>query len=189
MGYQTIHHHGQRATLGELAGLGYLPDGLDFAGALTFVNIPDLVDAGARSGRLPRDVMDAPGVSALPLMRTRQRPSEGPSWSSWSSTEEAASDEATVAALGVDLLRVPAGASFPPHTHPGHHLLYCVKGRGSFTYAGRILTVEPGDLMLALANVPHAVGAPFGDDHYLLSFGAPHRHVSAADRMTVIDGG
>ncbi|KAA9381412.1 cupin domain-containing protein [Microbispora cellulosiformans] len=84
--------------------------------------------------------------------------------------------------LGADVLWVPAGARFPVHTHPGHHLLYCVSGSGTITIAARTYDVRPGDIYMVDGQVPHAVGA--GDeDHVLLSIGAPHKPIESPDRM------
>lgn len=86
--------------------------------------------------------------------------------------------------LGVDLLYVPPGKSFPYHVHPGHHLLLCVGGSGTITFADRVNEVRPGDLYMIEASVPHAVGAAEdGPGHWLMSFGSPHKRVDAHDRM------
>jgi quercetin dioxygenase-like cupin family protein len=90
--------------------------------------------------------------------------------------------------LGADLLYVPAGKAFPYHVHPGHHLLYCVAGAGTITYAGKVNKVRPGDLYMIEASVPHGVGAdPDGPGHWLISFGSPHTRVDSHDRMEEVD--
>lgn len=86
-------------------------------------------------------------------------------------------------ALGVDLIRLEAGQSFPPHTHPGHHCLLVVQGRGSVTVDGKVHVTMPGDLYVVDGGVLHSVGAI--DDHVVASFGVPHRMPDAEDRMTV----
>ena len=87
--------------------------------------------------------------------------------------------------LGVDLLHVPAHSRFPLHHHPGHHLLYVLKGQGTFTLDGTVYATAPGDLMMIEGSVPHAVGASF-EDHVLLAFGSPHTPLDSPRRMTVI---
>lgn len=115
----------------------------------------------------------AEGVTAAPLYRTAEHGHHAPG-------DDPLRKDARL--LGVDLLYVPPHASFPPHVHPGHHLLYVVKGAGTFTYDETVITTQPGDLYLALGGVPHAVGAD-ADGHWLLSFGAPHKHVASLERM------
>lgn len=88
--------------------------------------------------------------------------------------------------LGVDLLRLGPGESFPLHTHPGHHCLLVVRGQGTVTFDGTVYPTRPGDLYLVDGEVPHAVGAGAMDAHYILAFGAPHTHVDDPDRMTVV---
>lgn len=87
--------------------------------------------------------------------------------------------------FGVDLLDIPANARFPLHTHPGHHLLYCLRGVGTFTLAGTVYEVRPGDLMMVEGEVPHAVGSG-PDGHVILAFGAPHTPLGSPHRMAVI---
>jgi quercetin dioxygenase-like cupin family protein len=86
--------------------------------------------------------------------------------------------------IGADLLRVPAGSGFVPHTHPGHHVLVVVGGRGTITYGGAIYETTAGEVYLIEGEVPHAVGAI--TDHVILAVGAPHRKVDSEDRMTPV---
>lgn len=87
---------------------------------------------------------------------------------------------------GIDLLVVEPDAAFPIHTHAGHHMLYVVAGEGSVMYEGKVYPTRSGDFVVIEAEVIHNVAAgPSGQ--YLLAFGAPHRHVHAADRMTVVE--
>ncbi|HVV09853.1 cupin domain-containing protein [Amycolatopsis sp.] len=85
--------------------------------------------------------------------------------------------------VGADLLRVPAGSGFVPHTHPGHHVLV-VAGVGTITYDGRIHETRAGQVYLVEGAVAHAVGAI--TDHVILAVGAPHQAVDAEDRMAPV---
>lgn len=87
--------------------------------------------------------------------------------------------------LGLDLIQVPAGEGFSPHTHPGDHLLIAVAGHGTVTVDGVIYPTRAGQVYMVEGAVPHAVGAI--TDHCLLAVGAPHRAIDAADRMTLTD--
>lgn len=86
--------------------------------------------------------------------------------------------------LGVDILHVPAGEGFAPHTHPGDHLLFVLGGYGTITVEGTILRTAPGQVYMIEGAVPHAVGAI--TDHVLLSVGAPHRPLESLERQALI---
>ncbi len=86
--------------------------------------------------------------------------------------------------IGADLIRLPRGAGFPPHTHPGHHVLVVVAGKGTITYGGRIYPTEAGEIYLVEGEVSHAVGAI--TDHVILAVGAPHMPVDSHRRMAVV---
>lgn len=86
--------------------------------------------------------------------------------------------------LGVDAIRLPAGSGFAPHTHPGHHILIAIAGKGAITYDGKIYGTVAGQVYLVEGAVPHAVGAI--TDHVLLAVGSPHKSVDALDRMTSV---
>lgn len=87
--------------------------------------------------------------------------------------------------LGVDLIQIPAGEGFDPHTHIGDHLLIVVKGTGTITYEGVVYVTHPGEVYQVEGAKAHAVGAI--EDHALLSVGAPHRAADAADRMALTE--
>jgi quercetin dioxygenase-like cupin family protein len=89
--------------------------------------------------------------------------------------------------IGADVIRLPAGAGFPPHTHPGHHVLAVVGGRGTITYNGRVHPTEAGQIYLVEGSVSHAVGAI--TDHVILAIGAPHMPVESDARMAVVEYG
>lgn len=87
--------------------------------------------------------------------------------------------------LGVDMLHIEAGQQFPVHTHPGDHLLYCVRGEGTITINETTYRVTPGDIYMVDGSVPHAVGAY--SDHWLLAIGAPHKPVDSPERMSFVN--
>ncbi len=86
--------------------------------------------------------------------------------------------------IGADIIRLPRGAGFPPHTHPGHHVLVVIGGRGTITYGGRVYATEAGQVYLVEGQVSHAVGAV--TDHVILAIGAPHMPVDSERRMAVV---
>lgn len=75
--------------------------------------------------------------------------------------------------------------SFPLHTHPGHHLIYVVRGGGTIMVDGLTERTIPGDLYMVQAELPHAFGA-LANGQYILSFGAPHIPIDSPDRMHLI---
>ncbi|WKX73501.1 cupin domain-containing protein [Streptomyces sp. XD-27] len=86
--------------------------------------------------------------------------------------------------IGADVIRLPAGKGFPPHTHPGHHVLVVLAGRGTITYNGRVHPTEAGEIYIVEGAVSHAVGAI--TDHVILAIGAPHMPVDSEGRMDVV---
>jgi quercetin dioxygenase-like cupin family protein len=86
--------------------------------------------------------------------------------------------------LGADLIRLPAGEGFAPHTHAGDHLLIVVGGRGTVTTPGYIQETEPGEAFLIDGAAPHAVGAI--TDHVIIAVGASHRAVDSTERQTIV---
>ncbi len=89
--------------------------------------------------------------------------------------------------VGADLIRLPAGAGFPPHTHPGHHVLVVLGGVGTITHNGRVHRTQAGQIYLVEGSVSHAVGAI--TDHVILAIGAPHMPVESDERMSVVEYG
>lgn len=89
--------------------------------------------------------------------------------------------------LGVDLVHVEPGQAFPIHTHPGDHLLLCIKGSGTISIGRETYAVKPGDLYMVPGLIPHAVGAGEDDVHVLAAIGSPHRPVDSPGRMTPTD--
>lgn len=167
----TPHHHGE---LVRMPLTDYLYDGVDPAGFFRLTNVNMLADFD----QLPVTVKGVDGITAAPIARSRELTGQP-------HPETGTTDSAV---LGVDMLYVPPGNSFPPHVHPGHHLLMSVKGKGSITYGDEEISVRQGDLYFILADLPHAVGSEAdGPGHWLLSFGAPHKRVEADDRMRLLD--
>jgi quercetin dioxygenase-like cupin family protein len=89
--------------------------------------------------------------------------------------------------LGVDVLRVEAGDSFPIHTHEGDHLLLCLEGKGTISIAGKTYHVVEGDIYMVAGMTPHAVGAASDSYHVLAAIGAPHKAIDSPNRMTATD--
>lgn len=87
--------------------------------------------------------------------------------------------------LGADVIYLPAGGGFTPHTHRGDHLLLVIGGRGSVTVAGEIVETSPGDIYLVDGMRPHAVGAI--TDHLLLSVGVWHNPIDSSHRQETVD--
>lgn len=86
--------------------------------------------------------------------------------------------------LGVDLIRLHAGESFSPHTHPGDHVLIVIDGRGTIVCDQRVYPTDAGSVYLVPGAVPHAVGAI--TECAILAVGSPHKAVDAPDRMELV---
>ena len=86
--------------------------------------------------------------------------------------------------MGIDLIEMDPGTSFPLHTHSGAHVLYVLDGVGTVTIDGVVHPTKPGDCYFIQADEPHAVGAV--ERHRLLSIGLPHRTVDDPQRMHVV---
>jgi quercetin dioxygenase-like cupin family protein len=87
--------------------------------------------------------------------------------------------------LGIDVIRLGAGDGFAAHTHPGHHLLIVVGGRGTITFDGHIYPTVAGQVYFVPGRIAHAVGAV--TDHVILAVGAPHRPVDSPERMALTE--
>lgn len=88
--------------------------------------------------------------------------------------------------LGVDLIDMAPGSSFPLHTHPGSHILFVLEGSGTVTVGDQTVRTRPGDSYFVPAELPHCVGAT--ERHRLLAFGFPHRAIEDPARMHVLLG-
>ena len=80
-------------------------------------------------------------------------------------------------AIGADIIRLPAGGGFAPHTHPGHHLLIVLAGEGTITYDGVVYPTRAGQIYMIEGEVPHAVGAV--TEHVILAAGSPHKPIDS----------
>ncbi len=91
--------------------------------------------------------------------------------------------------IGADLVELQPGAAFPLHTHPGDHVLYGISGRGTITIDGQARSVEVGTTVYVAGNSPHNVGTyPDATEPFvLLVVGHPKKHVSALDRLKVVE--
>lgn len=87
---------------------------------------------------------------------------------------------------GLDVLVVPPNTAFPIHVHPGHHVLYILRGTGTVMYDYVTYESSPGDVIIVPADVIHNV-ASGPDGQVILAFGAPHHQVHTSERMTVIE--
>jgi len=91
--------------------------------------------------------------------------------------------------FGADLIEMQPGSEFPLHTHAGDHLLYIIGGPGIVHVDGVDHRVVEGDTVYVPAEYPHAVRTIATSPRALvvLAVGHPHKHVSAHDRMHVVE--
>jgi quercetin dioxygenase-like cupin family protein len=121
-------------------------------------------DRGLKDGRQKLEICVAPGPLEIPKTRAAT-----------------GLPVLTNGFLGADIIYVPAGEGFAPHTHPGDHLLFVLAGQGTITASGEILETAPGQAYLVDGSSTHAVGAI--TDHMLLAIGASHRTIDSLDRQ------
>ena len=91
--------------------------------------------------------------------------------------------------IGADLIEMQPGTAFPLHTHPGDHILYAISGRGTVTIDGSPRQFAAGFTFYIAGSYPHNVGTIPGDTEpfTILAIGHPKKHVSATDRMHVVE--
>lgn len=92
--------------------------------------------------------------------------------------------------IGVDLIEMQPGSAFPLHTHGGDHILYVQSGGGCVHVDGNDHVVAAGDTIFIPAEYPHGVKGPPAEANcplVFLAFGHPHKHLSAHDRMKVLE--
>jgi len=93
--------------------------------------------------------------------------------------------------FGADIIRFPPGGGVRSHTHPGAHILFCLRGYGYVTYGPetdqqrhRLL---PGVCYLIPSEWPHAIDADEIEPLVLIAVGNDHRPVYSSARMTPVD--
>ncbi len=89
--------------------------------------------------------------------------------------------------FGADVIAMPAGTSFPLHTHRGYHCLAVLEGNGFVVLDDVMHSVSARDVVWIDANYPHGVATGL-EPMTLLSVGAPHSPASSTDRMTLAEG-
>ena len=85
--------------------------------------------------------------------------------------------------MGIDLIEMEPGTSFPLHTHPGAHIFFVLEGEGTVTIADRTYATRPGDCYFIPGDASHAVSA--SQRHTFLAVGFPHRALTDPHRMSV----
>jgi len=90
--------------------------------------------------------------------------------------------------IGVDLIEMQPGAAFPLHVHPGDHILFVLHGRGIVHVDGVDHRVAVGETIYVPAEYHHGVKTILDEPEpfTFIAFGYPHKHLEAADRMTVV---
>jgi len=88
--------------------------------------------------------------------------------------------------VGLDLIEMAAFTQFPLHTHQGDHVLYCLQGRGGVLIGTIMYLFEAGRSIYINASIPHNVVAG-GETLTFLAWGHPHKHVTASDRMQLVE--
>jgi quercetin dioxygenase-like cupin family protein len=86
--------------------------------------------------------------------------------------------------LGGDLMFVPGGSGFEPHTHHGHHLIFVISGECTVTLGAEIHRLLAGEVCLIPGEIAHAVTGV--TDTMLLAVGTPHMPVDAEDRLDLV---
>lgn len=107
--------------------------------------------------------------------------------------------------LGIDLIEMEPGANFPLHRHPGDHILIGIQGAGTIRVDGYAHPMWPGQTVFVAAEQEHGVGThqslrsismdwiksreAFASSQLFMFYaiGVPHKHVSASDRMLLVD--
>ncbi len=87
--------------------------------------------------------------------------------------------------LGADLMFVPGGRGFEPHTHRGHHMIFVISGECTVTLGSDIHRLVAGEVCLIPGNIAHAVTG-VTDTMILATGSSPHMPIAAEDRMDVV---
>lgn len=69
----------------------------------------------------------------------------------------------------VGVMKIPAGQSSDPHTHPNEQWIYLLSGRFQAVIDGQEREVAPGELMYIPANVVHSVQVMPGEDAHFFT--------------------
>lgn len=85
--------------------------------------------------------------------------------------------------MGIDLIEMEPGTSFPLHTHPGAHILFVLEGEGTVSIADKTYATKPGDCYFIPGDASHAVSA--SHRHTFLAIGFPHHALTDPQRMAV----
>ena len=85
--------------------------------------------------------------------------------------------------IGTDMIQMMPGASFANHSHPGDHILYVLRGRGSLSVGGEVIPMARGSIYFVKAGVPHAMSADNDSWLRVLAIGFPHKEVDDPNRM------
>lgn len=86
--------------------------------------------------------------------------------------------------MGLDLIEMDGGTTFPRHTHTGAHILFILEGKGTVTMDSKVYETRPGDTFFIPGGYEHAVGAI--ERHKFLAIGFPHKQIDDPERMAVI---
>lgn len=91
--------------------------------------------------------------------------------------------------FGADMIRFKPGKKVGPHTHPGDHVLICIRGVGVLWYDGLQKQIDPGFIYMVPGSVPHAVYADpdSPEDLVLFAIGNDHQPVDSASRLDVTE--
>jgi len=91
--------------------------------------------------------------------------------------------------FGGDLIKFEPGKKVGPHTHPGSHILICVRGDGMLWFDGEEHRIDVGFIYLVPGDVPHAVYArPDATEPLVLfAIGNDHQPVDSPARLASLD--
>lgn len=83
--------------------------------------------------------------------------------------------------FGADLIHFKAGEGVQNHTHPGCHILFCLKGSGYVIYEGVPHKMDPGFCYFVEGQTDHAIKAE--TDLTLIACGNDHFSIDSEKRM------
>ena len=93
--------------------------------------------------------------------------------------------------IGLDLMQMQPGSSFPLHTHSGDHVIYVISGRGFVQVGDKNNPVKEGDSVFIPAELSHGFNACSDAKEPMLfvAVGHPHRNLSSTQRMRLVEQG